>query len=330
MTRPMRIAICGGGIGGLFLALVLKKYVGSKDLHVDLYEAGPTFTEIGAGITVWGRSRSVVNTLGLGEALEKRAVVPSMVFRKSDTQEPFEWHNLFVPNGTALPRTEMLKLLVDHLPPAETPFLTTHFSKRLSSYEQDAEGVTLHFADGSVAEADILIGADGVGSATRRKMYSDLAERARETDPEKAEALINFIPPSWTGTYAYRTLLDREKVIAKSPDNKILRGGTAWCGKNQHVITYPISPTIINVLFFQTIPDSMGRPLTGPTVSTASQEEVLELYKDWEEDIRVVAEMLRRVLYRRDLNPILTRPSQGCRGDVQVGNQPGPRFTAVC
>lgn len=292
MSQPLRIAICGGGIGGLFLALVLKKYAGSKNLVVDIYEAGPKFTEIGAGITIWGRSRSLINTVGLGDALEKRAVVPSMTFRKSDTQEPFEWHNLFVPNGTALPRTEMLKLLLDHLPPAETPFLTTHFSKRLTSYEQDAEGVTLHFADGSVSKADILIGADGVGSATRRQMYSDLAERARPRDPRKADELLGLIPPSWTGTYAYRTLLEREKVIAKSPDNLILRGGFAWCGKDKHVITYPISPTIINILFFKTIPDSMGEPLTGPTVSTAPREEVMELYKDWEPDLRTVTELV--------------------------------------
>ena len=92
----------GGGIGGLFLALVLKRYAGSKDLVVDLYESGPNFTELGAGITVWGRTRSIFNTLGLGEALEKRALTPSMSFRKSDTQEPFEWHELLVSSRSSI------------------------------------------------------------------------------------------------------------------------------------------------------------------------------------------------------------------------------------
>ena len=43
----------------------------------------------------------------------------------------------------------MLKLLLEHLAPYDTHWLSTHFSKRLVSYQQDASGVTLHFADGS-------------------------------------------------------------------------------------------------------------------------------------------------------------------------------------
>ncbi|EKM54679.1 uncharacterized protein PHACADRAFT_210465 [Phanerochaete carnosa HHB-10118-sp] len=269
MTQPLRVAVCGGGIGGLFLTLVLKKYAGSKSLLVDVYEAESSYAEIGAGITVWGRTRSVMETLELGEALAKWPDVPSITFRKSDTQESFEFHNHFIPNGKALPRTEMLKLLVNNLPPEDPSFLTKHFNKRLTSYEQDADGVTLHFADGSVAQADILVGADGVGSATRKKMYSDLAGRVRSTDAKRAEELTNFIPPSWTGT-----------------------GVTSWTGKDKHVITYPISATLINVLFFETIPGGLGTPLTGPTVSTASREEVINLYKDWEPELRIITEVV--------------------------------------
>lgn len=123
----------------------------------------------------------------------------------------------------------MLKLLLEHLAPYDTPWLSTHFSKRLVSYQQDASGVTLHFADGSIGRADILIGADGVGSAVRRQMYTDLAEAARPTDPQKAEELLRYIPPSWSGTYAYRTLLDSRKLAAVSPDNVMLKGGAAVC-----------------------------------------------------------------------------------------------------
>jgi len=44
----LRIAICGGGIGGLTLALVIQKY-SKKKIHVDLYEAKDKFAEIGRG-----------------------------------------------------------------------------------------------------------------------------------------------------------------------------------------------------------------------------------------------------------------------------------------
>ena len=56
-------------------------------------------------------------------------------------------------------------------------------------------------------------------------------------------------------------------------------------------MSYPISPTLINVLYFDTLPGGLGKPLSGPSVSAASKAEILELYKDWEEDIHVGAEV---------------------------------------
>ena len=112
--------------------------------------------------------------------------------------------------------------MVEQLSPELAPFLHAHFSKRLLSYEQDSDGVTLHFADGSTARADILIGADGVGSPTRRTMYSNLSDRLRTSDPAKAEELLKVSQPSWTGVYIYRTLIDREKLRAEAPNNVML------------------------------------------------------------------------------------------------------------
>ena len=54
----------GGGVGGLTLAYALSK---SPDICVDVYEAASKFTEIGAGIGVWWRTRQVLKSLGLEE-----------------------------------------------------------------------------------------------------------------------------------------------------------------------------------------------------------------------------------------------------------------------
>jgi 2-polyprenyl-6-methoxyphenol hydroxylase-like FAD-dependent oxidoreductase len=45
--------------------------------------------------------------------------------------------------------------------------ITTHYGKRLTGLDQDADSVTAHFADGSSATGDILVGADGIHSAVR-------------------------------------------------------------------------------------------------------------------------------------------------------------------
>ena len=70
-------------------------------------------------------------------------------------------------------RATLAELLADALRRAGVPM---HFEKRLSDIEQHAAGVTAHFADGSSAQGDLLIGADGVRSATRRLALRDAAE----------------------------------------------------------------------------------------------------------------------------------------------------------
>jgi salicylate hydroxylase len=93
------LVLSGGGLGGLTLALVLKKYMVSPNITIDLYEAEPAFVEIGAGITLWQRTRLILNALGLADILEKRAVSPPLTFRKSDTKAPFSFYNLVVPRA---------------------------------------------------------------------------------------------------------------------------------------------------------------------------------------------------------------------------------------
>ena len=56
------------------MAVVLGKF--KADVDIDLYEALPQFTEIGAGISVWKRTWSIIEALGLEESLVKMAVRP--------------------------------------------------------------------------------------------------------------------------------------------------------------------------------------------------------------------------------------------------------------
>ena len=56
------LLLSGGGIGGLTLAYALSK---SPDIQVDIYEAASKFTEIGAGIGVYWRTRQILKSLEL-------------------------------------------------------------------------------------------------------------------------------------------------------------------------------------------------------------------------------------------------------------------------
>jgi len=62
--------------------------------------------------------------------------------------------------------------------------------KRVESFVQSKEGITVHFTDDSTYRGDILIGADGAYSAVRRHMYQALKEKS--TLPPTDEAPLPF------------------------------------------------------------------------------------------------------------------------------------------
>ncbi|KAL5530919.1 hypothetical protein ACEPAG_3795 [Sanghuangporus baumii] len=287
--RRIHVAICGGGIGGLSLAVVLGKYC--DDIHVDLYEALPEFTEIGAGISVWKRTWFIMQELGLDEMLGKMAVQPpfdelrpGFCFRKSDQEtEGFNFARMIVPYGSiTLHRADMLKVLTDNLPP---PFMfRAHFNKRLVSYTRRGDSVILHFSDGTSAETDVLAGADGIKSPTRATMYSALADKTE--DEERKKQLRSHIQATWSGTYAYRGLVESKSLLRKYPGHQAAATPMIYFGKNKHVVSYPISEgRVVNLVPFVTIPGADGEELDGPAVVDVSKQEMLDQYKGWEPEV---------------------------------------------
>ena len=61
----------GGGIGGLCFAIALSR--ARNDVTVDIYEAGPNFSEFGAGLNLWPRVLEILHTFGLKDALRQYA-----------------------------------------------------------------------------------------------------------------------------------------------------------------------------------------------------------------------------------------------------------------
>lgn len=124
-----------------------------------------------------------------------------------------------LPDGSiTLHRTDLLDILIINLP----DFVSTYFSKRLVRYEDDVSGgISLHFADGTSATADVLIGADGYKSATRATLYKLLATKESNSEATHgASPLLAFVPPTWTGTFAYRTLISVENLKRKNPQHQ--------------------------------------------------------------------------------------------------------------
>lgn len=103
------------------------------------------------------------------------------------------------------------------------PSVQVHFGKRLQSYDDpktSSSPIELKFADGTSANCDILIGADGIHSVTRHQLFHDAA--AEINSPDAVNSLMSTIDSMWTGTVAYRAVIPAQRLRELQPDHRVL------------------------------------------------------------------------------------------------------------
>ncbi|KAH9911102.1 uncharacterized protein BXZ73DRAFT_57355 [Epithele typhae] len=304
----------GAGIAGLTLAIALGRCEDPvSPIEIDMYESGTEITTVGAGISVWPRTWAIMRRLGLYDELMQEAVKskgetkkdqdegsehqagPAFVFRKSDwPREGFEFGRVMVPDGaTTMHRADMVRVLVRHLPAR----CTIHTSKRLVSYDPPPPSSpndthTLHFADGTHATADVVIGADGIKSAVRSSMYAHTHVQECESGddtPVAACARCARSRPKWTGTVAYRYLIPTERLRAVNPAHHALHVAAPMSLADfarQHIITYLISHgKYLNWIGFVTRPGQEGTEYPHKWVLDANRDDVVREFAGWEPEV---------------------------------------------
>ncbi|KAL1662821.1 hypothetical protein GGF50DRAFT_116636 [Schizophyllum commune] len=290
--RKVNVAIVGGGIGGLTLALALQHFCEMSQLDIHIYEAASQFSQIGAGINIWGRVHKIFTDLGLEADLTKLLREDDIGYftcRKSDQAEGQTFRDVYIENGKMmlLHRAEVQDLLLKHI----SPDIKVHLSHRLDGYSYTnhaAERIELRFRGGQVSRCDLLIAADGVHSVTRRVFLSNLAEKTNT--PELRDALA----PVFSGTNAYRGLVAPEQLEAVWPNHPVLTKPFIYCGKDKHVVAYPIScGRAVNVIAFYTDMSKEDTPFEGSQIGQATTEEVLKTYEGWEPEVRAILSCLR-------------------------------------
>src|SRR5262245_31708372 len=163
MGRVRRIAIVGAGLGGLATALALR----GQGFEVEIYEQAPELAEFGAGINISPNAVKVFNALGLAEKLHAIGAEPiGLTWRDwgSDTihnRLPFvDFAKRYGAKYYVVHRSDLHRMLSEALPPA-----VIHLGKRCVAAQTRNGAAALTFADGSSAEADVVIGCDGIRSA---------------------------------------------------------------------------------------------------------------------------------------------------------------------
>jgi 2-polyprenyl-6-methoxyphenol hydroxylase-like FAD-dependent oxidoreductase len=220
----MHIAIVGGGIGGLALALSLHRF----GIECDVYEAVPEVREIGVGITLLPHAMRELAQLGLQAQLEAAGIENlesvfcnrwgQFIYREARGRHA----------GYTLPEVGLhrgkLHGIMYRAAMERIGASRIHLDHRCVGVEQDGNHATLRFQSSAGAplapiEADIVVACDGVNSMVRRVFYPD---------EQLAFGGIN----TWRGVTVHKPILSGKSY---------LRIGSIDTGK---MVIYPIADNV--------------------------------------------------------------------------------------
>jgi 2-polyprenyl-6-methoxyphenol hydroxylase-like FAD-dependent oxidoreductase len=210
MEEDMKRAIViGGSLGGLLAANMLHH----AGWRVDVFErVGEELAERGAGVVTHAELESALRRVGIRVGSDLGIGVPAritldrdgtVISERAHPQVLTAWGRLY-------------SLLKDHFPPQ-----SYHPGKQVATVRQQGGTVTAGFTDGSTAEADLLIAADGIRSTVRQQFL-----------PE--------VQPQYAGYIAWRGLVDESALSPHTHAMLFNRFGFCLPPREQ-MLGYPVA-----------------------------------------------------------------------------------------
>jgi salicylate hydroxylase len=286
---PLRVAIIGGGIGGLCTALSLHHHCGSS-VDIEIYEQAPQYKEIGAGVGIGVNAAKLLNKIGLGSTVAKIAGKRSgiwITFRNfANGTDVVTVPSLDTDDITQLPvhRAEFLDLLVETVRQRNAARL--HTDKRLQKLRVVSRGPTdefvltgkqeqenevlLEFEDGTNAKANLVIGCDGIHSAVRAQFTTDC--------------------PDYSGRIAFRGLVPISDI-----ENwwGFETYSVTWLGKNRHFLCFPISQNkTLNIVAFVAEKEENLGDLRESWTAVGKKQDVFEAFQGFEERVQKLIQLM--------------------------------------
>ena len=191
----MKVIIAGGGVGGLVTALMLH----ARGIDCEIFEQADAIRELGVGINTLPHAIKELAELGLLERLDAVAIRTYELFYTNRFGQEIWREPRGLDAGYDIPQFSIhrgrLQSVIYQAVRARLGESRIHLNCRLGSFTQDDGGVTAYFFDrgGShrqTARGDVLIGADGIHSVVRDKLFP------------------NEGPPIWNGAMLWRGAID--------------------------------------------------------------------------------------------------------------------------
>jgi salicylate hydroxylase len=276
MPGSLRIAIVGGGIGGLTAALALR----ARGLNATVFEQAEVVREIGAGVSIHPNAARLLKRIGLDDQLRKiGSPINGITLRSAQGDAITTAAGPATPTfsqqtgqGYNVHRADFLNLLFAALPKG-----TVKLGHRCLQLNEGGESVQLSFANGATAEADVVIGADGIRSVVQRKI--GLESR-----------------PTSEGIMAYRGLIPAER-LARSGD---LGDPALWIGAGRSFLLYPVAGgRLINMVAFVPTDTEAEESWSAPGDLKALAAEYAGWDKPVQDTINALDETFRWGIYDR-------------------------------
>ena len=232
-------------------------------IDAQIYEQAARFARVGAGIQMMPNSMKVLRKIDVEERLRRAAFQPySHLNREWDTGKIMRElpmpESLFGTPYLCMHRADLHDALAAVVPPG-----IIHLGKKLVGLEQSGSGpVTLAFADGTRAQADAVIGADGVHSIVR-------------------DIIVGPDAPLHKGRIAYRAVFS--SALLQGFD--IGRSRTKWWGPDRHIVIYYVTAARSELYFVTSVPEPAGWVTRESWSATGDVRELRKAYEGFHPDV---------------------------------------------
>lgn len=213
--KNLNVAIVGAGYGGAAAA----KALSLLGANVNVYEQATEIKEVGAGIGLRPSSMDMFRQWGIFDAIAGCTSASDYFEILTATGEPImkdSWPGMDdyeVKTHTHLVhRNDFIQALVGALPEG-----MVHLGHKLESVTDHGARATLTFENGTTAEADLVVGADGIKSTVRRQLFSGQV-------------------PQFAGEHAYRAVVDADAAHGLVVDDNL----RMYIGKGTKVYVLPL------------------------------------------------------------------------------------------
>jgi salicylate hydroxylase len=263
MNRMLRIALVGGGIGGLTAALALSR----KGFEIHVFEQSSELSEIGAGIGISPNAVKVLRALGLEQALRARGFESQAIAGRDWTtaRASFDISLQGAEARFGAPHVQIHRAdLIDILANAAASACDIHLNSRCIAVSSWGDTARLAFDDERRETFDLVVGCDGIRSQVRA-------------------ALHGADVPRFTGNVCWRALI----ATTNLPPGHVQPHTTLWTGAGGHVVTYFVrGGALVNVVAVREMADWVEESWS----VAADARELVNAFPDVHGDLRTLLE----------------------------------------